>query len=63
MISGYKVNNYSGESYGKISLLFATEHSVNTAYVQLTSNIGVDAVMNAASRAGIPMTPQVSNAT
>ncbi len=54
VISGYKVNNYSGESYGKISLLFATEHSVNTAYVQLTSDVGVDAVMNAASRAGIP---------
>jgi len=54
VVSGYKVNNYGGESYGKISLLFATEHSVNTAYVQLTSDIGVDAVMNAASRAGIP---------
>lgn len=54
VISGYKVNNYGGESFGKISLLFATEHSVNTAYVQLTSDIGVDAVMNAASRAGIP---------
>lgn len=54
VISGYKVNNYGGESYGNISLLFATEHSVNTAYVQLTSDIGVDAVMNAASRAGIP---------
>ena len=54
VISGYKVNNYGGETFGKISLLYATEHSVNSAYVQLTSNIGVDAVMNAASRAGIP---------
>lgn len=55
VVSGYKVNNYGGESWnGRISLLFATEHSVNSAFVQLTSDVGVDAVMNAASRAGIP---------
>lgn len=54
VVSGYKVNNYAGESYGPITLLVATEHSVNSAYVQLTSDIGVDAVMSAASRAGIP---------
>ena len=55
IVSGYKVNNYGGESWkGKISLLYATEHSVNTAFVQLTEAVGVDAVMDAASRAGIP---------
>ncbi len=54
-VAGYVVHNYSGEGWNKpISLLFATEHSVNSAYVQLTYDIGVDAVMNAASRAGIP---------
>ncbi len=54
VVAGYKVNNYGGESFGPISLLFATENSVNSAYVTLTYQIGVDAVMNAASRAGIP---------
>ena len=54
VVAGYRVVNYSNESYGPISLLYATEHSVNSAYVTLTYNIGVDAVMNAASRAGIP---------
>ena len=54
VVAGYRVVNYSNESYGPISLLYATEHSVNSAYVQLTYDIGVDAVMNAASRAGIP---------
>lgn len=54
VVSGYKVNNYGRKSYGPITLLTATENSVNTAFVQLTSDVGVDAVMDAASRAGIP---------
>lgn len=54
VVAGYRVVNYSNENYGPISLLFATEHSVNSAYVTLTYDIGVDAVMEAASRAGIP---------
>ncbi len=54
VVAGYTVHNYQGESFGPISLLFATENSVNSAYVTLTYQIGVDAVMNAASRAGIP---------
>lgn len=53
-VAGYVVHNYAGESFGPISLLFATENSVNSAYVTLTYQVGVDAVMNAASRAGIP---------
>lgn len=53
-VAGYKVTNYSNENYGPISLMFATEHSVNSAFVQLTFDIGVDTVMDAASRAGIP---------
>lgn len=54
VVAGYRVVNFGKESYGPISLLFATEHSVNSAYVSLTYNIGVDAVMDAAARAGIP---------
>lgn len=54
VVAGYRVVNYGNKSYGPINLLTATENSVNSAYVQLTYDIGVDAVMNAASRAGIP---------
>jgi len=54
VVNGYKVHNYSKESFGPISLLQATEFSVNSAYVQLTADIGVDSVMSVAERAGIP---------
>ena len=54
VVAGYKVTNYGNNSYGPINLLTATENSVNSAYVKLTYDIGVDAVMDAASRAGIP---------
>jgi membrane peptidoglycan carboxypeptidase len=54
VIAGYKVNNYSGETFGDITLLQATEHSVNTAYVQLAQDLGIDNVMNMAYRMGLP---------
>ena len=50
----YVVNNYGGEEWGKISLLTATEHSVNTIYVPLGIKAGVDKVVDVARRAGIP---------
>ena len=53
-IKGYTLTNYGDKSYGWISLLTATEHSVNTAYVNLEDQIGVDSVADAALRAGIP---------
>ena len=53
-IKGYTLTNYGDKSYGYISLLKATENSVNTAYVNLEDQIGVDAVADAAVRAGIP---------
>ena len=57
VVAGYKVYNYAHESWNHpISLLFATENSVNSAYVTLTEQIGVDSVMSAAQRAGIPDT-------
>jgi membrane peptidoglycan carboxypeptidase len=52
-IDGYRVTNYGDESYGPISLLTATERSVNTAYVNLEREIGVEAVADAARRAGL----------
>ncbi len=53
-IKGYTLTNYGDKSYGDISLLTATEHSVNTAYVNLEDQIGVSSVADAALRAGIP---------
>ncbi len=53
-VNGYTLTNYGDRSFGEISLLKATLHSVNSAYVQMESAIGVDAVANAAVRAGIP---------
>ncbi len=53
-VNGYTLTNYGDKSFGEISLLKATLHSVNSAYVQMESAIGVDAVSNAAVRAGIP---------
>ena len=50
----YVVNNYGGETWGNISLLKATEHSVNTIYVPLGIKAGVDKVVDVARRAGIP---------
>jgi len=53
-VNGYTLTNYSDKSYGPVSLLKATLHSINSAYVQLESAVGVDLVADAAVRAGIP---------
>ena len=54
-VNDYVVVNYGDNSYGKkITLLKATESSVNSAYVQLADSVGLDVVFNAAKRAGIP---------
>ncbi|MBI1349574.1 MAG: penicillin-binding protein [Actinomycetales bacterium] len=53
-VNGYTFSNYGDESYGPVTLLFATEHSINSAYVELESQIGVDNVVQAALSAGVP---------
>ena len=53
-IKGYTLTNYGDKSYGKVSMLQATERSINTAYVELESDIGVEQVADAALRSGIP---------
>jgi membrane peptidoglycan carboxypeptidase len=50
----YEVSNYGNKSFGNISLLEASAVSVNTIYVPLGIKIGVDKVIDAARRAGIP---------
>jgi membrane peptidoglycan carboxypeptidase len=50
----YEVSNYGNTSFGNISLLEASAVSVNTIYVPLGIKVGVDKVIDAARRAGIP---------
>ncbi len=54
-VDNYVVVNYSDESWGKhITLLKATEHSVNSAYVECAKATGLQKVLDSAVRAGIP---------
>ena len=54
-VDNYDVVNYSNHSYGKrITLLKATEESVNSAFVQCAKRVGLETVMESAIRAGIP---------
>ncbi len=53
-VDGYTFSNYGDKSYGPVTLLQATENSINSAYVELESSIGVKSVADAAVRAGIP---------
>jgi membrane peptidoglycan carboxypeptidase len=52
----YPVSNYGDEGWGQISLMEATKHSVNTIFVPLGQKAGLDKVVDAARRAGIPET-------
>ena len=46
------VGNYGGASYGEVDLLKATKYSINTAYVRLNSEIGMDTTRQVAIAAG-----------
>ena len=46
------VGNYGGASYGKVDLIRATKLSINTAYVRLNSEIGMEATRQVAISAG-----------
>ena len=50
----YEVSNYGDEGWGQIDLLQATKYSINTIYVPLGQKAGLDKVVDAARRAGIP---------
>lgn len=50
----YEVSNYGDKSFGDQTLLSATGKSINTIYVPLGIKVGVDKVIDAARRAGIP---------
>jgi penicillin-binding protein 1A len=49
----YPVENYGGESFGSIDLVEATAHSVNTVYVQLMADVGVQNTATMATDLGI----------
>lgn len=54
-VGTYEVVNYGDKSFGeRITLLKATEDSVNSAYVELADSVGLETVFNSAKRAGIP---------
>jgi membrane peptidoglycan carboxypeptidase len=52
----YEVANYGNEGWGQVDLLSATQHSINTVFVPLGIKAGLDKVVDAARRAGIPET-------
>ncbi|MEY3606289.1 MAG: hypothetical protein RL289_469 [Actinomycetota bacterium] len=55
MVGTYEVVNYGDKSFGdRITMLKATQDSVNSAYVELANAVGLETVFNAAKRAGIP---------
>lgn len=52
-----EVDNEGDASYGStVDMWYATEQSINTAFVDLTMTIGPEAVVDAAARLGIPRT-------
>jgi len=53
-VNGYTFSNYGDRSYGMVTLLQATEDSINSAYVEVEAEVGVDRVADAAVRAGVP---------
>lgn len=49
----YPVRNYGDQGFGRITLREATWKSVNTVYAQVMDEVGPDAVIDLAQRAGI----------
>jgi membrane peptidoglycan carboxypeptidase len=61
---GSDIENFGGSSYGSsVSLLTATEKSINTAYVDVNLQVGPEELIDVAERAGLPEdTPQLQQA-
>jgi penicillin-binding protein 1A len=58
----WRPSNYNNEGFGRLSVMQATEKSVNTVFAQMVTKIGPDAAMKAAQDAGItsPLQPVCS---
>jgi penicillin-binding protein 1A len=52
-INGTEFENYGGEQFGTITLAEATKHSVNTVYVQLLRDVGIEKTMDLARAHGV----------
>lgn len=52
-LDGYKPANHDGQYYGAVPLTSAMALSLNTATVQLATEVGMDAIVDTAHRAGI----------
>ncbi|WP_242904666.1 transglycosylase domain-containing protein [Actinomadura terrae] len=52
--NGHPIENDSGENFGQVDLVTATEHSINTAYVNLGQDIGTRRIAEMAEKMGIP---------
>ncbi|WP_432512796.1 transglycosylase domain-containing protein [Kineococcus sp. SYSU DK001] len=60
-VDGNRFRNFGDESFGRIDLVTATEHSVNTVYAQLNDRVTPAATRDAAVAAGYPEdTPGIS---
>lgn len=53
-LDGYTLENYDNASYGNVSMLYSTVHSINTPFVQMNADIGSEQTKDALVRAGIP---------
>ncbi len=53
-VDGYRFRNYGDESFGRIDLVTATEHSVNTVYAQLNEEVTPAKTRDVAVAAGYP---------
>ncbi len=59
LADGAKVRNEFNRDYGpSVSMLYATEESINTAFVDMTRTIGPAKVVSAAVDAGVPVNPK-----
>ncbi|MFI6817379.1 transglycosylase domain-containing protein [Nonomuraea sp. NPDC050328] len=65
-VAGARIPNSGGASYGQVTLVRATQSSVNTAFVDLGQQVGLDKVVKVAQAAGLPaeqLRPHASAAT
>jgi membrane peptidoglycan carboxypeptidase len=56
-----QVPNEGGRSYGDVSVRYATQQSINTAYVRMAEKAGTKNVITAAHAAGIPQSTDIQD--
>src|SRR5699024_770555 len=53
-VDGYTINNFDSINRGNIDLVTATQHSVNSVFVQLNAEYGAENLVDVATRLGLP---------